>query len=88
MLFAWNLSRRTFQDFLGQVLGLDLLLCTRIDSEHVFLFLCPIFTQRPTNDQKIERSDERALVGNKFLQNSSKISFHKKKSLSSVIANL
>ena len=56
VLFDSNLSRRPF---LGQVVDLDLLLCTGFDSEHVVLFLCHIFTQRPMNDRKIERSDGR-----------------------------
>ena len=45
--------------FPGQVVDLDLLLCTGFDSEHAVLFLCHIFTQRPMNDRKIERSDGR-----------------------------
>ena len=56
VLFDSNLSRLPF---LGQVVDLDLLLCTGFDSEHVVLFLCHIFTQRPMNDRKIERSDGR-----------------------------
>ena len=56
VLFDSNLSRLPF---LGQVVDLDLLLCTGFDSEHVVLFLCHIFTQRPMNDSKIERSDGR-----------------------------
>ena len=46
-----NLSRRPF---LRQVVDLDLLLCTGLDSEHVVLFLCHISTQRPMTDRKIE----------------------------------
>ena len=42
VLFDWNLSRLPF---LGQVEDSDLLLCTGLDSEHVDLFLYPIFTQ-------------------------------------------
>ena len=53
-LFNSNLSRRPF---LGQVVDLDLLLCTGFDSEHAVLFLCHIFTQRPMTDRKVERSD-------------------------------
>ena len=64
VLFDSNLSRRPF---LGQVVDLDLLLCTRFDSEqwgesHIFI-------QRPMNDSKIERSGGRtaaALVSNNF----------------------
>ena len=52
-LFNSNLSRRPF---LRQVVDSDLLLCTGFDSEHAVLFLCHIFTQRPINDRKIERS--------------------------------
>ena len=44
MLFDWSLSRLAF---LGQVVDLDLRLCTGFDSEHADLFLCLIFTQRP-----------------------------------------
>ena len=53
VLFDSNLSRLPF---LGQVVDLDLLLCTGFDSEHAVLFLCHIFAQRPMNDRKIERS--------------------------------
>ena len=56
VLFYLNLSRRPF---LGQVVDLDLLLCTGFNLEHAVLFLCHIFTQRPMNDRKIERSDGR-----------------------------
>ena len=51
VLFDSNLSRRPF---LGQVVDLDLLLCTGFDSEHVVLFLYHIFAQRPMNDSKID----------------------------------
>ena len=54
VLFDSNLSRRPF---LGQVVDLDLLLCTGFDLEHAVLFLCHIFTQRRMNDRKIEQSD-------------------------------
>ena len=54
VLFNWNLSRHSF---LGQVIDLDLLFCTRFNMKHVDLFLCLILTQGPTNDQKIERSN-------------------------------
>ena len=56
VLFNLNLSRRPF---LWQVVDLDLLLCTGFNQEHAVLFLCHIFTQRPMNDRKIERSDGR-----------------------------
>ena len=36
MLLDWNLSSRPF---LGQVVNLDVLLCTEIDFEHAVLFL-------------------------------------------------
>ena len=56
--------------FLGQVVDLDLMLCTGFSSEHAVLFLCHIFTQRPMNDRKIERSNGhgfcRQIVGNNF----------------------
>ena len=55
VLLDSNLSRRPF---LGQVVDLDLLLCTEYDSEHAVLFLCHIFTQIPMTDRKIERSDD------------------------------
>ena len=32
--------------------------CTELCLEHKYLFLCPMFIQRPTNDWKIELSDE------------------------------
>ena len=56
VLFDSNLSRLPF---LGQVVDLDLLLCTGFDSEHAVSFLCHISTQRPMNDRKMERSDWR-----------------------------
>ena len=71
MLFDSNLSRRPF---LGQVVNFDLLLCTGFDSEHEALFLCHIFTQRPMADRKIERSEGRGIVRNKFSPIPSRIS--------------
>ena len=64
--------------FLGhrQTVDLDVLLCTGFNSEHADLFLCLILTQRPVNDQKIERSNMRCLVGNKFSPIPSNVSFH------------
>ena len=56
--------------FLGQVVDLDLLLCTGFDSEHVVLFLCHIFTQRPMNDCKIEQSDGRCSGWQQLFANS------------------
>ena len=53
VLFDSNLSRRPF---LGQVVDLDLLLCTGFDSEHAVSFLCHIFAQRRMND-RIELSN-------------------------------
>ena len=77
MLFDSNLSRRSF---LGQVVDLDLLLCTGFDSEHAVLFLCHIFTQRPMNDRKIERSDGRGFGRQQLLANSIEIFIsHEKK---------
>ena len=76
VLFDSNLSRLPF---LGQVVDLDLLLCTGFDSEHAVLFLCHIFTQRPMTDRKIERSDGRALGRQQLLADSTEISFHVKK---------
>ena len=54
VLFNSNLSRRPY---FGQVIDLDLLLCTGFNSKHAVLFLCHIFIKRPMNDRKIERSD-------------------------------
>ena len=48
---------RLSHPFPGQVVNLDLLLCTGLDSELADLFLCLIFTQRPMNDWKIEKMD-------------------------------
>ena len=76
VLFDSNLSRRPF---LAQVVNLDLLLCTGFNLEHVVLFICHMFTQRPMHDRKIERSDRCALVCNNFSPIPSKISFHMKK---------
>ena len=69
--------------FLGQVVNLDLLLCTGFDSEHAILFLCHIFTQRPMNDCKIEQSDGRCFGWQQLFANWTpipwKFSFHMKK---------
>ena len=70
VLFDSNLSRRPF---LGQVVDLDLLLCTGLDSEHAGLFLCHIFTQRPMTDRKIERSGGCCFVRQQRLANSIEI---------------
>ena len=51
VLFSLNLSNALF---LGQVVGLDLLLGTGFNSEHEVLFLCHISTQRPMTNRKIE----------------------------------
>ena len=53
MLIDLNLSRRPF---LGQVVDLDLLLCTGFYLEHAVLFLCHVFTQGLMNDHKIKGS--------------------------------
>ena len=76
VLFDQDLSRRPF---LGQVVNLDLMLCTGFNLEHAILFL---FTQRPMNDWKIEQSTGTALVGNSFWPIPSKISFCLKKEVS------
>ena len=70
VLFNLNLSRLPF---LGQVVDLDLLLCTRFDSEHAVLFLCHIFTQRPMTDRKIERRDGRCFGRQQLLADSIEI---------------
>ena len=54
VLFNSNLSRCPF---LGQVVDLNVLLCTGFNSEHADLLLCPIFTQRSMNDRQIEQSN-------------------------------
>ena len=78
-LFNLNLSRRPF---LGQVVHLDLLLCTGFNSDHAVLFLFHIFTQRPTTDKKIERSYGRCFGWQQLLADSIKIfmSYEKKMS--------
>ena len=77
VLFNLNLSRRPF---LQQVVDLHLLLCTGFNSEHVFLFPCHIFTQRPMTDRKIEWSNGRCF-GWQCLANSIEIFIsHEKKS--------
>ena len=53
VLFHSNVSRHPF---FGQFVDLDLLLCKGLNSEHVVLFLCHIFTQRPMTERKIEQS--------------------------------
>ena len=55
---------------LRQVVNLDLLLCTGIDSEHAVLFLCPSFIQGPMTDRKVERSNERCFGLQQVLANS------------------
>ena len=67
MLFNSNLSRRPS---LGQVIDLDLTLCTGFDSEHAALFPCHNFSQRPTTDRKIEQSDWRCFGQQQILANS------------------
>ena len=47
VMFNLILSRRPF---LGQVVDLDLLLCTGYDLEDAVLFLCHIFTHKPMTD--------------------------------------
>ena len=74
-LFDSNLSRRPF---LGQVVDLDLLLCTGFDLEHAVLFLCHIFAQRRTNDRTIEQSNGRCFGRQQLLTDSMEISFHMK----------
>ena len=64
-LFYSKLSR---SPFLGQVIDLDLLLCTGFDSEYEVLFLCHVSTQRPMTDRKIERSDKRGLKNQCYSQ--------------------
>ena len=81
-LFDWNLSSLR-RPFLGQVVDSDLPLCTGFDLEHAVLFLCHIFTQRPMNDRKIERSDGRCLGWQQLLAYSIEIS-HDKNSDSSL----
>ena len=69
VLLYSNLSRLPF---LGQVVDLDLQLCTGFNSEHAsaVLFLCHIFTQRPLTDRKIERSNGRCFGLQQLLANS------------------
>ena len=71
----------SWRPFLAQVVDLDLLLYTGFDSEYAALFLCDMFTQRPMNDRKIERSDGRCFGRQQFLANSIEnfISHEKKK---------
>ena len=77
------LSRRPF---LGQVVDLDLLLCTGFDSDYAVLFPCHISTQRPMNDRKIERSYGRGLGLQQLLADSIEISFHMKTKSDSLLA--
>ena len=67
VLFDSNLSRLPF---LGQVVDLDLLLCTGFDSEPVVLFQCDIFTQRPTMIERLSKSNVRCFGWQQFLANS------------------
>ena len=70
VLFDLNLSRCPF---LGQVVDLDLLLCTVYKLEHAVLFLCHILTQRPMTDRKIELSHGRCFGWQQLLATSIKI---------------
>ena len=65
--------------FLRHVVNSDLLLGTGFDSEHEVLFLCHLFTQRPMNDRKIERSNGHCFGRQQLFANSIQISFHMKK---------
>ena len=76
VLFYSNLSKRPF---LGQVVDLDLLLCTGLNLESAVLFLCHIFTQRPINDCKIELSDGCCFGLQQLLADLMEISFPNKK---------
>ena len=44
--------------FLEQSVNFDLLLCTGFDWEHMILFQCLVFTQRPMNDGKLVPNNE------------------------------
>ena len=81
VLLDLNLSRCPF---LRQVIHLDLLLCTRFNSEYVVLFPCHIFTQRPMNGLKIKQSYVCCFGLQQLLANSTKkfISHDKKCDLS------
>ena len=58
---------------LGQMFNLNLLLCTGFSLEHADLFICLVFTERPMNNCKIQRSYERCFgMHITFLQNPSK----------------
>ena len=74
VLFNLNLSRRPF---LGQVVDLDLLLCTGFDSEHAVLFpglCCLLRDQRLI--KRLREAMGAALVGNIFSPIPSKFSFN------------
>ena len=47
--------------------------CTGVDSKHVVLFLCHIFTQRPITGRKMEQSDGRGFGRLQLLANSIEI---------------
>ena len=76
---VWLESEQT--PFLWQVVDLDLLLCTGFNSEHAILFLCYIFTQRPMNDHKIERSNGRCFGLQQLLVDSMRTSFPNEKKI-------
>ena len=87
VLYCLTLSRRPFLRQVVENVNLDLLLCTgfdNFDSEHAALFLCPIFTQRPMTDGKIEQSYGRSFSLQQLLANFSPyfISHEKKSDLS------
>ena len=67
MLLYSNLSTCPF---LGRDVNLDLLLCTGLYLEHSALFLYHIFTRKPMNDRKIERSYGRCSGRQQLLANS------------------
>ena len=67
VLFNSNLSS---SPFLGQVVTLDVLLCTGFNLEHEVLFLCHIFKQRPMTDKEIEQSNGHCFGWHQLLTNS------------------
>ena len=55
---------------------MELLLCTGLDKKLEDVFLCPIFTQRPMKDQKIQQSLERCFGQKQVLAESIDSMFH------------
>ena len=80
MLFDWNVS---WIPFLGQVVDLDLLLCTgtAFNLEFADFFLLPVLFRDQRMIERLSEAMSTALVSHKFSGNPLKFSFTFKKKL-------